>query len=223
VVVVGVVVVSRQVPFMLEFCCSQSFVRLRQCLRCAACVFRQHFFSAFVPVHSLFGGTSARQLLMSCWQSLRQWLACAAATPASIRTKPSVATAGTARNLFWVIRSKIINARPGAFGRVRPDRALRASIPTWGDMRLSRTWGDLPGSQNLQQLPFQGGQEGENENGPPGCEELPQDRCAEERRTAIDRGSSEPNSWVALPSGAFIDGRYYNPDQRTGRSSATLW
>ena len=40
-------------------------------------------------------------------------------------------------------------------------------------MRLSRTWGDLPGSENLEQLPFQGGQEGENENGPPGCEELP--------------------------------------------------
>ena len=90
-------------------------------------------------------------------------------------------------------------------------------------MRLSRTWGDLPGSENLEQLPFQGGQEGENENGPPECEELTPDRCAEERRTAIDRGSSDPNSWVAFPSGAFIDGRYYNPDQRTGRSSATLW
>jgi len=60
-------------------------------------------------------------------------------------------------------------------------------------MRLSRTWGHLPGSENLEQLPFQGGQEGENENGPPGCEELPPDRCAEERRTAIDRGSSDPN------------------------------
>src|SRR5439155_15331922 len=122
VVVVGVVLASTQVPLMLGFCCSQSFVRLRQCLRCAACVFRQPFSSAFVPVHSLFGGTSARQLLMSCWQSLRQWLAFAATPPASIRTKPSVATAGTARNRFWVIRSKIITVVPVRSGE--SDRAV---------------------------------------------------------------------------------------------------
>src|SRR2546425_10938990 len=91
-VVEGVVLASKQVPLMLGFCCLQSFVRLRQVFRCAACVCRQPCFSAFVPVQSWFGGRSARQLLMSCLQSLRQWLAFAAAPPASIRTAPTVAT-----------------------------------------------------------------------------------------------------------------------------------
>ena len=88
----GVVLASKQVPLVLGFCCLQSFVRLRQVFRCAACVFPQPFFSAFVPVQSLFGGTSARQLLMSCLQSLRQWLAFAAAPLASIRTAPTIAS-----------------------------------------------------------------------------------------------------------------------------------
>ena len=92
-VVEGVVLASKQVPLMLGFCWLQSFVRLRQVFRCAACVCRQPFFSAFVPVQSLFGGTSARQLLMSCLQSLRQWLSFAATPPVSIRTAPTVATA----------------------------------------------------------------------------------------------------------------------------------
>ncbi len=92
-VVEGVVLAGEQVPLVLGVCCLQSFVRLRQVFRCAACVFPQAFFSAFVPVQSLFGGTSARQLLMFCLQSLRQWLAFAAAPPASIRTAPTVATA----------------------------------------------------------------------------------------------------------------------------------
>jgi len=91
-VVEGVVLASKQVPLMLGFCWLQSFVRLRQVFRCAACVCRQPFFSAFVPVQSLFGGTSARQLLMSCLQSLRQWLSFAATPPVSIRTAPTVAT-----------------------------------------------------------------------------------------------------------------------------------
>src|SRR5207245_639009 len=70
---------GKQAPLMLGFSCLQSFAKLRQVFRCAACIFRQAFFSAFVPVQSLFGGTSARQLLLSCLQSLRQWL-CLAAT-----------------------------------------------------------------------------------------------------------------------------------------------
>ena len=91
-VVEGVVLASKQVPLMLGFCCWQSFVRLWQVLRCAACVFRQPLFSAFVRVQSLFGGTRARQILMSCLQSLRQWLAFAAAPLASIRTAPTIAS-----------------------------------------------------------------------------------------------------------------------------------
>ena len=93
VVTVEVVVLDgKQVPLMLGFCCLQSFTKLRQVFRCAAFIFRQAFFSAFVPVQSLFFGTSARQFLMSCLQSLRQWLGFAVTPPlasATPRTPPN--------------------------------------------------------------------------------------------------------------------------------------
>src|SRR6266404_1015177 len=94
---VVVVLDSKQVPLMLGFCCLQSFTKPRQAFRCAAFSFRQAFFSDFVPVHDLLFGTRARQFLMSCLQSLRQWLGFAATPPASMRTKPSVASARVSR------------------------------------------------------------------------------------------------------------------------------
>src|SRR5439155_3352 len=63
-----------QTPLVPGFRCLQSFTKPRQAFRCTACIFRQAFFSAFVPVQALFVSTSARQLLMSCLQSLGQWL-----------------------------------------------------------------------------------------------------------------------------------------------------
>src|SRR6266404_4719064 len=96
-VVVVVVLDGKQVPLMLGFCCLQSFTKPRQVFRCAAFSFRQAFFSDFVPVHDLLFGTRARQFLMSCLQSLRQWLGFAATPPASMRTKPSVASARVSR------------------------------------------------------------------------------------------------------------------------------
>src|SRR5437870_2630461 len=101
---------GKQAPLMLGFSCLQSFAKLRQVFRCAACIFRQAFFSAFVPVQSLFGGTSARQLLLSCLQSLRQWLGFAATPPARIRLRPTVATASAARDFFSVIRDSPTSA-----------------------------------------------------------------------------------------------------------------
>ena len=67
-----VVLASKQVPLVLGFCCLQTFGRLRQVFRCAACIFRQPCLSVLVAVQRLFGGTRARQLLMSCLQSVRQ-------------------------------------------------------------------------------------------------------------------------------------------------------
>src|SRR6266404_2322601 len=79
-VVEVVVLGGKQVPLMLGFCCLQSFTKRWQAFRCVAFIFRQAFFSAFVPVHDLLFGTSARQFLTSCLQSLRQWLGMAAPT-----------------------------------------------------------------------------------------------------------------------------------------------
>src|SRR5438552_2329647 len=110
-VVVVVVLGGKQWPLILGFCCLQSFTKLRQVFRCAAFIFRQTFFSAFVPVQSLFFGTSARQFLMSCLQSSRQWLGFAATSPASIRTRQTVAPARAARNFLSVIRASAIESR----------------------------------------------------------------------------------------------------------------
>src|SRR2546429_614867 len=67
-----------QTPSVPGFCRLQSFTKPRQAFRCAACIFRQAVFSAFAPVQALFVSTSARQFLMSCLQSLGQWLGFAA-------------------------------------------------------------------------------------------------------------------------------------------------
>src|SRR5438132_7367743 len=116
---------------MLGLCCWQSFVRLWQVFRCAACVFRQPLFSAFVPVQSLFGGTRARQLLMSCLQSLRQWLAFAAAPPARIRTAPTIAAASPRARFLCTSRALLPRARlrrsraPADFARRDPQAPPR--------------------------------------------------------------------------------------------------
>src|ERR1044071_2539242 len=73
-----VVLDGAQTPLVVGFCRLQSFTKPWQPFRCAACVFRQAFFSGFVPTQDVFVGTNLRQSLMSCLQSLRQWLALAA-------------------------------------------------------------------------------------------------------------------------------------------------
>jgi len=90
---VVVVLDGRQMPLVPGSCCLHSFTKLWQVARSAACIFRQALFSALVPAQSSFFGTSARQSLISCLQSLRQWLGFAATPPASIRTAPTVTAA----------------------------------------------------------------------------------------------------------------------------------
>jgi len=67
-----VVLVSKHTPLTSGLSCLHNFTNPRQAFRRAAFIFRQAFFSAFVPVQSLFFGTSSRQSAMSRLQSLRQ-------------------------------------------------------------------------------------------------------------------------------------------------------
>src|SRR5438552_17549500 len=85
---------------MLGFCCLQSLTKPWQVFRCAAFIPRQAFFSAFVPVQSLFFGTSARQLLISCLQSLGQWLGFVAYTVPTIQRIAKASDKATSRRFI---------------------------------------------------------------------------------------------------------------------------
>ena len=127
-IVVVVVGPDTQMPLVLGFVCLQSVTRWWHVFRADACIFLQTLFSARVPVQLLLLGTLARQLVISCRQSLRQWPAFAATRPASIATRPTDVNAKAAKNRFSIIRADIVSRRllHARSCRQAPDRELGA-------------------------------------------------------------------------------------------------
>src|SRR5207249_6442261 len=87
---------------------------------------------------------------MSCLQSLRQWLGFAATSPASIRTRQTVAPARAARNFLSVIRASAIESRVSV--RTRAELAYSTCLLAVNAKRV-REWNILKPAADLVNPP----------------------------------------------------------------------
>src|SRR5689334_499065 len=133
--VVVVVLDARQIPGVPGLSCLQVFTNDRHAFRCAAFICRQVLFSAFVPVQVLFLGTSARQLLTSCRQSLRQWPGFAATGPAKRTARPTVASTMAAKGLSANI---LVTLCRWSCGASDTETAVESTILTGGTRTSGR-------------------------------------------------------------------------------------